>query len=270
MNPERPKWTTLLAESFSYYFSILKMALPLILIFKLPIIVFTETLSEFWLPKDIQSIQQMEASLSPFLNLAIITTLLELLLGTVVSIAIIKALVARREGKNLSSWEALKQARPLWTEGIATLFLMTVILIALTYLLIIPGIIWGIFYAFTLYVVAIEGIGGRAALKRSKALVRGHWWEVFAYVLPVHLGLFLVMVLLISPSVFFAGVTTGILEDQMAMQTSSWQHGTHIFFSTLIGVLGEILFLFSTVFMTLYFLACSNSEKKLPPSQIIE
>ncbi|MDO9464930.1 MAG: hypothetical protein Q7J67_06500 [bacterium] len=45
-------------------------------------------------------------------------------------------------------------------------------------LLIIPGIIFFIWFGFAPYVCIIEEIGSTGALKRSKQLVKGNWWYV--------------------------------------------------------------------------------------------
>jgi len=60
------------------------------------------------------------------------------------------------------------------------LSLLTGILVMLwTLLLIIPGIIFGIFYYFALYFLIFEDVKGMNAIKSSKALVSGYWWGVF-------------------------------------------------------------------------------------------
>jgi len=46
-------------------------------------------------------------------------------------------------------------------------------------LVIIPGIIVGVWLTFTSYVVVIEGLRGVAALKRSRYYVKGYWWQVW-------------------------------------------------------------------------------------------
>lgn len=47
-------------------------------------------------------------------------------------------------------------------------------------LLIIPGILFSIWFLFSHYILAEEGSGGLAALEKSHQLVRGHWWPVFS------------------------------------------------------------------------------------------
>ncbi len=47
-------------------------------------------------------------------------------------------------------------------------------------LLIIPGIIFAIWFSLASYVRIIEGTGSTSALKRSKQLVKGNWWYVLS------------------------------------------------------------------------------------------
>ncbi|HEY5672783.1 MAG TPA: hypothetical protein VIR78_03685 [Malonomonas sp.] len=52
-----------------------------------------------------------------------------------------------------------------------------------TLLLIIPGIVFSVWFSFSHYILAEDGIGGLAALQKSQLLVRGHWWPVCARIL---------------------------------------------------------------------------------------
>ncbi|MEF8846998.1 MAG: hypothetical protein V5A57_01020 [Candidatus Paceibacterota bacterium] len=54
-------------------------------------------------------------------------------------------------------------------------------------LLVIPGIIFSIWFVFSRYVLVAENKKGTGALKASKKLVEGHWWDVLGRV--VFLGL---------------------------------------------------------------------------------
>jgi len=47
-------------------------------------------------------------------------------------------------------------------------------------LFVIPGIIFAVWFGFSLYVYIFEGTKGSSALKKSKELVKGRWWPVFA------------------------------------------------------------------------------------------
>jgi hypothetical protein len=83
----------------------------------------------------------------------------------------------------------LKESRPetfghIWPL-LGTNFLALVIILVGFVLLIIPGLIFMTWYAFASVVVVDERLSGWAALKRSKELVKGRFWEVVAlYVLP--------------------------------------------------------------------------------------
>ncbi|MDZ4347398.1 MAG: hypothetical protein U1E51_33735, partial [Candidatus Binatia bacterium] len=46
-------------------------------------------------------------------------------------------------------------------------------------LLIVPGIIVSVMVIFAVWVMAIEGLRGRAALLRSRSYVKGRWWKIF-------------------------------------------------------------------------------------------
>ena len=60
-----------------------------------------------------------------------------------------------------------------------TSILLSFIVLGGTLLLIIPGIIWSNYYSFTLIIVALRNLKGKAALEASKKLVNGQWWRVF-------------------------------------------------------------------------------------------
>jgi len=62
----------------------------------------------------------------------------------------------------------------LGTSLLATLFIFLWLL-----LFIIPGIIMSLYYTFVSWIVLEEGLSGSQALKRSKHLVKGYWWDVF-------------------------------------------------------------------------------------------
>lgn len=46
-------------------------------------------------------------------------------------------------------------------------------------LLVIPAIIFGIWFSLSTYIFVVEGIRGKEALKKSRQLVKGNWWPIF-------------------------------------------------------------------------------------------
>lgn len=62
--------------------------------------------------------------------------------------------------------------------AIYTSFLVSLIVIGGTLLLIVPGIIFAVWYCFAFYAVILDGAKGLGALGASKSLVVGRWWPI--------------------------------------------------------------------------------------------
>lgn len=82
-------------------------------------------------------------------------------------------------GETLSFSQALRLSTARWASAIGTNLLAGIILLLLSLLLILPGIIWAVYYTFSSQVVALRNEGGKSALDYSKALVQGQWGRVF-------------------------------------------------------------------------------------------
>lgn len=54
--------------------------------------------------------------------------------------------------------------------------------------LVVPGLVFLTWFALAGPIIELEGTRVRAALKRSRQLVRGHFWAVFGVVLPISVG----------------------------------------------------------------------------------
>lgn len=83
-------------------------------------------------------------------------------------------------GEDARYGESLKKAFSRWGIAVGTNLLTALILIFLFLLLIVPGIVWSVYYSFVIQVVVLRSIGGKQALAYSKSLVQGSWWRVFA------------------------------------------------------------------------------------------
>ncbi len=75
--------------------------------------------------------------------------------------------------------KSLKRFWPFLTTAI----LVGIIVVAGTILLIVPGILFAIWYFASLYISANEDVSTMASLDRSKRLVSGRWWQVFGYII---------------------------------------------------------------------------------------
>jgi hypothetical protein len=74
--------------------------------------------------------------------------------------------------------EALSGSSHLIWPAICVSVIVSLIVILGAVLLIVPGIIFAVWYAFTLLAVALDEKRGMAALRASKVLVEGRWWSI--------------------------------------------------------------------------------------------
>lgn len=75
--------------------------------------------------------------------------------------------------------EAYQKALRLFFSYIWVLILVGVITLAGFLLLIIPGIIFSVWFSFAVFILIVEDKRGFEALKTSRMYVKGHWWGVF-------------------------------------------------------------------------------------------
>jgi hypothetical protein len=68
--------------------------------------------------------------------------------------------------------EGFKKAFSKWGSCIGTLIIAGLIVIGLIFCLIVPGIIWSIYYSFIIQIVMLKNVGGKEALGYSKKLVK--------------------------------------------------------------------------------------------------
>ncbi len=79
--------------------------------------------------------------------------------------------------KNLGDW--YRRAKSFFWISIAVSIIYAILSIIGLVLLIVPGIIFGVLYSFTIFAVIIENHTFEGAFGRSRELVRGYWWAVF-------------------------------------------------------------------------------------------
>jgi hypothetical protein len=75
-------------------------------------------------------------------------------------------------------------------------FLMGLAILAGFILLIIPGIIFAVWFSFAIYLFVSEGVKGKAALTASKKLVQGYWWAVFGRIVAMIFIMFMVSLII--------------------------------------------------------------------------
>ena len=170
--------------------------------------------------------------------------ILEFFIGTIATIGIASIVEKSLQGTTLSWGDSLRYGLSKWATAIGTGFLAGLILLGLTLLLIIPGIIWSLYYTFWIYVVALRNIGGKTALDYSKSLVEGQWWSVF--------GVFFVLGIIGFIVGLAIGFPLNLISDNQ-------------FFGIIPNTISDIVGAFFTVVTVVFFL---NNDYRLKPVQV--
>ncbi|MBI2426532.1 MAG: hypothetical protein HYV34_01670 [Candidatus Kerfeldbacteria bacterium] len=148
------------------------------------------------------------------------------LLGIVATMAVAYAIARRVDGQDVTVSDALKKAFSRWLPAIGSSILYGLFVVGLSLLLIVPGIIYGVFWMFTVYNVVLRDRAGKGALDESKRIIAGRWWTAFGYSLMLGLLTFLVAFLTSLPfsflpdhSVvdFLASLSTAILTSYFSV-----------------------------------------------------
>lgn len=129
-----------------------------------------------------------------------------------------------------------------------------IVVVVGTLLFIIPGIIFSIWYSFALFGVVLESERGWAAMKSSKKLVQGRWWEV-------------VWKLLLPTLVFGIGIAIANIISLILIGMLPLSSESNALVSNIIGSLFSAIFAPLTTLATLnlYFSLKENPlEEKLP------
>lgn len=135
--------------------------------------------------------------------------------------------------ETMSFGDALRRAANRWASGILTYLRAGVILFFLFLLLIVPGIIWSIYYAFILQVVALRNESEKSALDYSEVLVHSQWGRVF--------GTSVILILMISGLSYGIELILGLLK-------------TNLVINAIAATLVDIITVFDTVAFTVLFL----------------
>lgn len=116
----------------------------------------------------------------------------DLFVGVFSTLGVVWLVRERVEGRRGALGSAMIHATRRWLAGVGTGWLESVILTFFLLLLVVPAIIFMVFYTFSTIIVALSGRSGVEALRYSKQLVAGRWWRVFGYSLAVFLPMLLI------------------------------------------------------------------------------
>lgn len=156
-----------------------------------------------------------------FYNYGLLLYLAFSALSAIILIWIQLVLVRLVNGSVMHQTVNLKETESLAWHDIVSFFwvsVLTSLVVAVGFLaFIIPGIIFGIWFAFATTIFALYHVKGRAALSQSKALVAGRWWKVCWRVI-IPYGLY---VLVIAGVTIFIELALGAPNSFKELQTYS-------------------------------------------------
>lgn len=92
--------------------------------------------------------------------------------------------------EKIGIWESFKRSRSKIFDFFIVSLLTYLMVLAGFLLLIVPGVMFWIYLSLVPFVLVCENIKGKAVLKRSWRLVKGHWWEVLAKLLMLMIVIF--------------------------------------------------------------------------------
>jgi len=165
----------------------------------------------------------------PSITLLIAMSILNVILIWLMYIAIIKIVTYKRANQEVSVGKIIEDAKTYLGSYSGLSMLMGLALFGLFILLIIPGVIFAVFWTFAPYILILENKGISESMSESKKLVTGRWWKVFGYNflfflimfgIGIGMGLVLSIPSLILKLVPVVGpVLTQILSDSITMFT---------------------------------------------------
>ncbi len=113
---------------------------------------------------------------------------------TLAFIRVVANAYAKKKGMPLR--DELRGATSLIWPAIWVSIISALVIFGGLLLFLIPGIIFSIWFSFSLYSVILDNQKGVEALKHSKALVKGRWWQVFWRLLVP--GIFFTIILFVA------------------------------------------------------------------------
>ena len=113
---------------------------------------------------------------------SIIGTLINLALGTLISMGATAFYLAAHDNPDTADLALLWHPSPFWNYLGASILLSLAVGIGFV-LLIVPGIIFGLMFMFTPFVVIERELGPIEAMNESSRLTRGYKWPLFGFVL---------------------------------------------------------------------------------------
>lgn len=179
----------LLKESWRRYWRMVAKTWPVLLLVFIPI----EMVYVASVPDDPEDMHAFMSSLRW-------SNILYCVFGILANAVVYRFIAADCENRFLSCWQLMAEGCLAWGRLFKTNLLSSVVIFLFLLCLVVPGMIWAVFYAFTTGCVVIGGLGPGGALEESRRMVKGLWWSTF-WTMLVLFGLSYVIGILASTAV---------------------------------------------------------------------
>lgn len=229
LNKSRDNFPKLFSVGLKYYF------LPFLVLSLIGVLTFGE---KFYILAE-DELPTLAHSIFSSLN-----GILMFVLGLFFSIYLIY-FFAGKQGKIVgTSW-----GRVLGALGFVIVFCL--VMVGLFVLLVLPGIIFGIFWvlAFTIFILEEKSIF--SAMGKSFDMIRGRWWKTLGYLVV----LVLVIILLMLPFGIIFYFVDGFFSSGWVLNSWLYVRGAISFFVDL------LISIFSTAFLVEYYMRLKDSKK---------
>lgn len=183
-----------------------------------------------------QNLNSPDVSFRDYTNYMKIAGWLENIFWVIASLFVIFLTKAKLDGQITNFQELIKKALSFWGKWVYGNIIYGLFVWLLLILLIIPWIIFAIFWFFYLQIIAFEKSPSVSkSLEYSKKLVKGRWWEIFWYGC-----MYIVWIVLLS---FALGLVSGVIP-----------YGEGIIIDTITSLMIDIYCLFFLIIVTLKFI----------------
>lgn len=180
---------------------------------------YTGSLTAFWLPYIAVSVplqlllEYMRVHMTPVFLFSMLFQILSYLVSAAVGLYVLVSAESRYRDSALSRGEILDRAGKIFLPYILLQLLVYLGLIGGILLLIVPGIIFSLWWSVSSPVFVIEGAGITESMRRSKVLTKGYKGEIFIiYALFILLTVALYFLYSIMAAVF-SGVNPGFMKS---------------------------------------------------------
>lgn len=139
-----------------------------------------------------------------------------------VSIGLLRAIAALIRGETVAWRPILKNAISVILPTAAAAIALLIFFVAGTVALVVPAVIFSIWFAFVLPYIVLDHIPWTKAFARSKELVRGRFWPILWRTMAPHLFWFLLATVFSASLIFLMNGLTGTWSVQLAVGAPDW------------------------------------------------